>query len=417
MRQHDFARFTVAAFLSSVGDGVLSAALPFYVYVLTGSVLATSVMFMARTVPSLLLAPFAGVLVDRWDRRMTQIWSDLARGAVVVALIAAQSKEAVWLVYLVAFMESSISQVARPAVAALVPALVGRDELARANSVSSVRWHMSLIVGFPLGGGLLALTGFPFVVIADALSYAVSAVLLLGIRREAYSFRPGPVDRSVPNYRREFLEGIRAVAGERRVALPVVVFAVLGVASGVVNPLLAPFVKTVLGGGPTEFGWLAASQGIGGAIGGILLGRYWHRARRRAVVLGSVGVGIGLFLMANIHPLAIPLLGLAAIPAVVGGVSLQTILQEATEDRLRGRVFALLGTISAAVVLLGTAISGVLGDSAGVAPTLGLGAAVFVFSGPVAALCLSAAQPRRIEDASPYPGPRDRVRDSSPNCG
>lgn len=400
VRQRDFARFTVAAFLSSVGDGVLSAALPFYVYVLTGSLLATSAMFMARTVPSLLLAPFAGVLVDRWGRRMTQIWSDLARGAVVAALIAAQSKDATWLVYLVTFMESSISQVARPAVAALVPALVGREGLARANSVSTIRWHVSLIIGFPLGGALLALTGFPFVVIVDALSYAVSATLLLGIRREAYSFRPSPADRPKPSFLGQFNEGVRAIAGDRRVGLPVIVFALLGVASGVVNPLLAPFVKTVLGGGPTEFGWLAASQGIGGAVGGILLGRYWHAARRGAVVLGSVGVGIGLLLMANIHPLAIPLLGLAAIPAVVGGVSLQTILQEATEDRLRGRVFALLGTISAAVVLLGTGVSGVLGDSAGLVPTLGFGAAIFVGAGMVAALCLPAAQPPRLEDAS-----------------
>jgi len=375
---------------------VLSAALPFHVYVLTGSVLATTAMFMARTLPSLILAPFAGVLVDRWDRRTTQIWSDLARGAVVSALIVASSAESIWLVYVVAFMESSISQVARPAVAALVPALVRPEELARANSLSSVRWHMSLILGFPLGGALLALAGFPFVVVIDAISYLVSALLLLGIRPGAYRFSPTSPDRtkSPGRFRDELVEGFRAVAMRRQVAFPVIVFGAIGIASGVVNPLLAPFVKTVLNGGPTEFGWLAASQGIGGVAGGILLGRFWHTARRSAVVFGSMGVGLGLFLMAKIHAFAIPLLGLAAVPAVVGGVTLQTILQEATEDRLRGRIFALLGTISAAVVLLGAGMSGVLGDRVGIVPTITLGAGIFVAAGIVARFCLPASQDR-----------------------
>jgi MFS family permease len=398
LRQRDFARFTGAAFLSSVGDGVLSAALPFHVYVVTGSVLATTAMFMARIVPSLVLAPFAGVLVDRWDRRTTQIWSDFARGAVVAGLAVAQSVDTVWLVYLLAFMESSVSQVARPAVAALVPALVGREELARANSVSSVRWHVSLILGFPLGGALLAIAGFPFVVIIDATSYIVSGVLLLGIKPHAYRFRASSPKPSQPNggFRDQLIEGFRAVAMHRRVAFPVIVFGVLGIASGVVNPLLAPFVKTVLDGGPIEFGWLAASQGVGGMAGGILLGRFWHTARRSAVVLGSIGVGFGLFLMANVHVFAIPLLGLAAIPAVVGGVTLQTILQEASEDRLRGRVFAVLGTISGAVVLLGAGISGVLGDRVGIVPTISLGAAIFVGAGITALFCLPSGQGREI---------------------
>lgn len=394
LRQRNFARFTAAAFLSSVGDGVLSAALPFHVYVLTGSVLATTAMFMARTVPSLVLAPFAGVLVDRWDRRTTQIWSDFARAAVVAALILVQSADTIWVVYVLAFVESSVSQVARPAVAALVPALVGREELARANSVSSVRWHISLILGFPLGGALLAIVGFPSVVILDSMSYLVSGLLLLGIQPDAYRFRasspkPSQLDGK---FHDQLIEGFRAVAAHRRVALPVTVFGILGIASGVVNPLLAPFVKSVLEGGPTEFGWLAASQGVGGMAGGILLGRFWHTARRSAVVAGSVGVGFGLLLMANIHVFAMPLLGLAAIPAVVGGVTLQTILQEATEDRLRGRVFALLGTISAAAVLLGAGISGVLGDRVGIVPTISLGAAIFVGAGIVAYLCLPSGQ-------------------------
>src|SRR5437773_10147548 len=80
LRERNFGFFTFGALVSGVGDYVLSIALPFYVYQLTGSVLATSGIFVAETAPSLLVGPFAGVLVDRWDRRRIKVSADLLRG-------------------------------------------------------------------------------------------------------------------------------------------------------------------------------------------------------------------------------------------------------------------------------------------------------------------------------------------------
>src|SRR5215207_1282790 len=109
LRQRDFALLWAGGLLSSLGDYALFIALPFYIYQLTGSALATGAMFVARALPSLLLGSVAGVFADRWDRKRAMILADLLRAG-MLPLLMVRSTDMVWIVYLVAFAESSISQ-------------------------------------------------------------------------------------------------------------------------------------------------------------------------------------------------------------------------------------------------------------------------------------------------------------------
>src|SRR3954466_14341901 len=93
LRQRNFSLVLVARVVSNSGDIVLYVALPFYVYQLTGSALATGAMFVAETIPPLLLGSLAGVFVDRWDRKRTMIVADVARGAVLLLLLFVASVE------------------------------------------------------------------------------------------------------------------------------------------------------------------------------------------------------------------------------------------------------------------------------------------------------------------------------------
>src|SRR5215217_8568029 len=115
LRRRNFALLWFAGAVSMLGDWVLLIALPFYVYDLTGSALATGATFMASTLPRVFLSSVAGVFVDRWDRKRTLIVADVARGFLLLLLLLVRSADTFWIVYLVATLEAMLAQFFTPA--------------------------------------------------------------------------------------------------------------------------------------------------------------------------------------------------------------------------------------------------------------------------------------------------------------
>src|SRR5207253_6888295 len=230
LRQRHFALLWVGGLISGLGDGALRLTLPFYVYVRTGSVLATGAMFVVPLLPSLLLGSLAGVFVDRWDRRRTMIAADLTRAMLILLLLAVQSRDWLWLVYAVGFLEAALSQFFRPATSALVPRLVGEGHLQAANSVVAVSDGLIGVVGPAVGGLLLGLLGLPSVVLADSASYLLSGLLIALIRvpAEPAAGLEAPASPAVPPPAttaawivvwREWLDGLRLMTTERAIAV------------------------------------------------------------------------------------------------------------------------------------------------------------------------------------------------------
>ena len=122
-RNRNIALLFGAQVISIGGDLVLFVALPFWVYQLTGSAMATGFMFAALTIPQLFFSPIAGVFVDRLDRKRLMIVSDLLRAALVACYFFVNTADQVWIIYLLAFGESAVSQFFRPSVMAVVPTL------------------------------------------------------------------------------------------------------------------------------------------------------------------------------------------------------------------------------------------------------------------------------------------------------
>ena len=138
LRQRDFSLLWFGGVLSVIGDYFLFAALPFFVYERTGSALASGAMFVAETLPRLLFGSVAGVFVDRWDRKRTMVVSDLSRALILLPLLAAAAGGPLVLVYVVAFVEASVSMFFSPAKSATIPNLVAERDLTAANSVNSL---------------------------------------------------------------------------------------------------------------------------------------------------------------------------------------------------------------------------------------------------------------------------------------
>ncbi len=424
LRRRNFALLWFGQLISLIGDWVLFIALPFYVFALTGSALATGAMFIAQTLPRLFLGSLAGVFVDRWNRRRTMIVADVSRALILLLLLLVHSRDLVWIVYVVAFVETSISQFFVPAKSAIIPSLVGEKDLVAANSLDAFSDSVTRLVGPGLGGVMLGLLGITSVAFIDSGSYLFSAVMILLISLPATAPREAIIEghrqttcsinrRSTRSLKgdkgytqstiratmgsiwREWLDGLQLVRKERLLAGLFIVTGILMINQGIINVLLVVFVKTVLHGDALVLGWLITAQGIGGLLGAFLLGQVSKVVRPGYLIAFSFLIaGALLLLIVNIPILLLALVLIAVIGIAVIGffVTTQTLLQSGTADKYRGRVFGAYGTTNALLMLVGMAFAASLGDILGVVILMNIAGALMLLAGGAAMILLRSAK-------------------------
>jgi MFS family permease len=412
LRDRNFALLWCGGLISSTGSQVLSIALPFFIYQRTHSVSATGAMFVAGTVPNILFGSVAGVFVDRWDRRRTMIVCDLTRAVLLLLLLTIRSQEGLWVVYVVAFVETSISTLFGPAEGALLPHLVRAGDLIAANALVSFSGSLSFLVGPPLGGALLGLLGLPSVVLLDSVSYLFSAVMIALIRAPAaQAVVPGTRGTSVvANVAgmssvvwRDWLDGLRLVRRDRLVVTLLIVVGVAMAGQGIINVTLVAWVKEVLRGGSLAYGVLGTAQAVGGLLGPLIIGQVGAVVPpTRLLALGSLLAGLLFVLYINVPlaPVAVPVLplvlvlaGLTGVPSIGAMVSVNTLLQSCVLDRYRGRVLGTWGTTTSLAMLAGMGAGSCMGTLLGVVAALDLAAGLFTVAGLVALVVLPRTAP------------------------
>ncbi len=400
----------VAGLVSMLGDWILFIALPFYVYHTTGSALATGAMFMVQTLPSLLFGTVAGVYVDRWDRRRTMIFADVARAAALLTMLLAHGRAGLALIYAAGFLEATFSLFFGPAKSALLPQIVGTDALLPANAANSMIDNLTRLVGPSIGGALMAAVGLRGVVLADVVSYLLSGLLIAAIAVPATAVTP-PVQESGflaawRQVRIEWSEGMQVVKGSRMLAGMFLVLGLWNFGQGIINALLVVFITKVLHGGAQLFGWIASVQGIGGLIGGLL---FASMARKlpplRLVAWSTLLMGALLLVLLNVPslPVVMVLIAVIGIPAMGCMIGIQTLLQMSVQDSFRGRVFGALGTLNAVTMLVGMGTASLLGDKVGVVPLMDASGAIYLFSSLLVRGLASLPSPHPDPTALPAP--------------
>src|SRR5918992_2583605 len=356
LRQRDFSLLWFGGVRSVIGDYFLFIALPFFVYERTGSVLATGAMFAAETLPRLLFGSVAGVFVDRWDRKHTMVLSDLSRAVVLLPLLVVAVGGPLALVYVVAFVEASVSMFFLPAKSAIIPNLVAEEDLTAANSLDSLSEEVPSLVGPLLGGALLGIVGLSGLVLLDIGTYLASALLISLIRAptaapdEETEITPEVAVSAWANALKDWLGGLRLIGRERSVALLFATMSVATVGEGAVTVLVIIFFRDVLGGSAQEFSYFIAAYGVGGILGGLLL--TWVRRiidETRLFSLCLIANGILLLAIFNTPVLSVivALAVLAGMTVVGWFVMSPTPLQKWVADRYRGRVFGAYETTQA----------------------------------------------------------------------
>ncbi len=331
--------------VSGLGDWLNHVAVMTLLLDLTGSGQMIAASLILRMLPSLFVAPFAGVLVDRFDRRRIMILADVLRAATVPFFLLARDASFVPLIYGLVLIQVSISAFFEPARSAVLPNLVTKEELLSANALMSVTWSLTLAFGSALGGLVIAAFGTDVAFVLDSLTFLASAAL---IGRIAIESRPGRVDAL--SWTRGFVDlkdGLAYVIRERAVGSLVLVKSGVGLAGGMVLLLtvLGEREFSVAGKAAAGIGLLFGARGIGTALGPFLgraISGYHEPAMRRLIGFGFMQAALFLVLFSRAERLWVALLLLlcAHVGTSVNWVFSTVLLQLRVPDELRGRVFS-----------------------------------------------------------------------------
>jgi MFS family permease len=378
LRHRDFRRLWIAQTVSIVGDKVNQVALSIMVFRLTRSAIQMGIALAITFLPAALFGLLAGPLVDRWDHRRTMVTADLVR-AVIVGSIPFAFGLGLPAVYVLVFLSSTVSLFFEPSRMALVPSIVGEDQLMAANALDMTTMSVSELLGIAFGGALvLTIRSAAFWV--DGATFLVSAVFVLGI---GY--------RSVP----KLLEPLRLGAVWEDLKFGLGRIRHNGVLRGVVVTYAA---MALCGGAAITLTLLLAFNVYISAIPDALRVTVVDIATTAGLLAGSMAVGMSgaekagrkylwgivVFGFVFVQFLWVPNLWVAAAVLFVGGVANEyvgvpmiTMMQVHTRSDVRGRVFAVRTTLSRVAAVVGLLGAGLACQAYGTVPTaVGLGAVI-----------------------------------------
>jgi len=360
--------------VSQWGDTFNFVALALLIYDLTGSGLGVSGVVVAEILPVLLLAPFAGPLVDRWPRVRVMVSSDLYRSALAIVLVVWH--DAPVGVYTVAFGMSVGAVFFNPAASSVLPALVKKDALVAANSGIWTAAVLSQIVLAPLAGLLVVSLGYGPAFAINAVSYASSAVLLRGLRVPGH---PEKVQRR--RLLAEAREGVAVLVHHRLLRALAVGQFLAALSAGATSALLVVLAEEHLGVSGRGYGLLIGAIGIGAALGPLVLLRLIRNPARPLFVFGPYGlrgvVDLALASVASVS-FAAGALALYGVGTSTGAVTFNSMLQTETPEHVRGRVFASMDVLWQGGRLLSLAVGGALADLYGIEAVYYLGGALLL---------------------------------------
>jgi len=397
-----FRTLWIAQLVSAGGDWFNSVAVLGLILQLTRSGLGASLVLLASTVPMFFLIPIAGPVVDKFDRRMLMILSNLFSAVVALLFILVKTENRVWLLYVASILLVVSASFFNPASSASIPNIVTRGELFSANALGGAAWGIMVMVGSALGGIVSTLFGRDSAFVINALSFLIAAGLIALIEMPS----PKTTNKQMTPVK-DFIEGIRYL----RENLPslALVGVELGWGFGVgAVVLLSVFGTQVFHAGDAGIGILYAGRGLGVLIGPFVVptvARNGIKKMRNAIWLSFMLAAIGYLILAYAGwNDTLWLASFALILAHFGGGVVWTVssvlLQITTPDRLRGRVLSVnsgLGTLGSGIstLLFGLALQ------AGSSPmTLAVvGAAIFAVYGVFWGL-ITARGPFHISEAT-----------------
>jgi DHA3 family macrolide efflux protein-like MFS transporter len=369
-----FTIWTGQAF-SLVGSALVQFALVWWMTKTTGSATVLATATLVALLPQILLGPFVGALVDRWNRRLIMIIADTAIAAAtgVLILLFAAGIVQVWHVYIILLLRSLGGAFHGPAMTASTSLMVPKNFLARLAGLNQTLQGILSVFAPPLGALLIGLLPLHSILAIDigTASLAVIPLLFLSIPNPPRQMAQANGTAKKTSYWHDLREGFTYVIkwpGLLGLLLLAMMLNFLLIPSSSLAPLV---ITKVFGRGVTELGWTETVFGVGVILGGLVLGA-WGGFKRKIVtsLTGILGIGAGVLLIgaapANLFFLILVANFILGVTQVFANGPLTAIFQTAIEADMQGRVFSLISAGATAMMPLSLLVAGPISDWLGV---------------------------------------------------
>lgn len=364
-----FFTFWAGQALSLIGSRLVQFALIWYLTRETESAAVLTIASFVGLVPSILLYPFAGALVDRWNRQWIMLIADavIALATLWIAYLFYLGNVQLWTIYLLMFVRSLGEGFHQPAMIASTSLMVPDQHLTRVQGFNQMLGGGLDIISAPLGALLLEVLDLSGILSIDVITafFAIGPLLFLTIPQPDRSSEDlGTGLRSVL---RDIQGGFRYVLGWPGLIALIGIAVVINLVATPSFSLLPLLVKTYFEGGALELAWADSAYGIGIVLGGLLLGTWGGFSRRiMTTIFGVLGFGAGFLLIGSAPPLwfFMAVAGMFVVGlmlSLINGPAL-AICQAAIEPQMQGRVFALITSLSKISAPLGLVIAGPLAE-------------------------------------------------------
>lgn len=365
-RNRNYRNIWTGQVVSEVGDYFNAVAVLALIMEKSGSGLVVSLVFLSRAIPSVLAAPFAGVLLDRMDRKRIMIASDLARAAIALGFILTIDESRPWLLYVLSALLAFASPFFTAGRSAMLPSIASPEELHAANAVTQTTGWATLTVGALLGGWGSKWLGYSGAFLFNSASFVFSAWC---IRRIAAA-PPAAAPRKKQAGRREYVAGLRYIRSAPLFVGIGMISVGWAVGGGAAQILFALFGDKVFHRGAAGIGDIWGSAGVGLLIGGALghaLGHRSFRSYKRTVAAAYIlhGAGYMLFSQARTFWVALALMTLSRVGMATSSVLNTSQLLRHTADQYLGRVFATMESLRNSVMIFSMAAAGLAVDHFG----------------------------------------------------
>jgi MFS family permease len=356
-KNRNFSLLWTGQLVSTIGSALTSLAASIYVYRLTGSALSVGLMLMATAAPSLLVGLFAGVFVDRYDRKKIMITADILRAVLILLVPVLAPLNVIWL-YVIVMLTSAIGQFFDPAHESVLPEVASDEELAAANSLIAISSFGSTAVGFAMAGLIASAANINWAFYADAITFLISAICV-------YLISVKPIQAEEETSAAVVIKNLRA--GVRQLfSTPVLrsLFAVqviVLISFGLSNTLLLPFALTALNATEFEYGLQEGLTSIGFVVASLLMAKVFDRLQAGAwLAISFLGMGLIGIVYSFLHsvPLAIALIAFSGFFNAPSSIGRRVIVQRNTPPEMRGRVSSAFFVARDVLFLIGMSAAG-----------------------------------------------------------
>lgn len=398
LRHRNYRLFFAGQGISVIGTWLTRFATSWMAYRLTGSALILGLVAFFGQAPTSLIAPFAGVLIDRWDRHRTIVITQIAAllQSAALAVFAFTGTMTVWHLIVLGAVQATINGFDLPARQSFIGQMIDdRADLANAIALNSSIVNSARLIGPVIAAVLVDLFGEGWCFAIDAASYLAVITSLLMMR----------VPRQVPPVRRghvlaELADGLRYVWHLPLVRAVLLLLAVSSVVGGAYSALLPIVAATTLRGGPHTLGFLMGAAGMGALASALYLA-----SRRNVIGLPTLikrcalGLGLGLVSLelATTMWIAMPVMFLIGASMIMQLSGTNTLVQTLVDDRMLGRVISLYAVAFFGGAPLGALLEGALASRIGAIHTFAIAGTVCIAS----ALVFAAALPRLRQVSRP----------------